>query len=462
MTKITNQLVFFQQVLDNLAVLDFEMKAKPHVPKNSKIRLSTYRLIVVEELLEITQSQGYDFCIDNNVVYFFNSEVWAKVERKQLETFLSQAAERTGLSKFTAREYEFKEKLCRQFVSSLQTPKRTDNVLINLANGTYEITKERHCLRAFDRADFLTYQLPFESDVNASCPIFQAYLNKVLPDVSSQHVLAEYLGYIFTGMKLEKTLLLYGSGANGKSVFFEIVNAMLGRENVSNYSLQSLTNPTGYCRAKLNESIVNYASELTGNLDTTIFKQLASGEPVEARLPYGIPFILTNYARLIFNCNELPRNVEHNNAFFRRFLIVPFNVTIPQAEQDKELHLKIIANELPGVFNWVLAGLDRLLQQGKFTECAAAEQEIELYRVESNSVLMFLQECNYQVDDTHANTLAELYRRYRSYCETNGLNPFKKLNFRKQLQAEGYTVRNGTDNKVVVNAYSPVETNLPF
>lgn len=138
-----------------------------------------------------------------------------------------------------------------------------------------------------------------------------------MPEEKSQHMLSEYLGYVFiqpTTLKLEKTLLLYGSGANGKSVFFEIVNALLGAENVSSYSLQSLTNDNGYFRAKLADKLVNYASEIKGNLQTAIFKQLVSGEPVEARLPFS----LTKYANLIFNCNELPKDIEHTNAYFRR------------------------------------------------------------------------------------------------------------------------------------------------
>jgi putative DNA primase/helicase len=154
-------------------------------------------------------------------------------------------------------------------------------------------------------------------------------------------ILAEYLGYIFTrSLKLEKALLLYGSGANGKSVFFDIINALLGPENTSNYSLQSLTSQNGYQRAELSNKLVNYGSEMNGKLEAYIFKQLVSGEPVEARHIYGHPFIMTRYAKLIFNCNELPKDVEQTHAFFRRFLIVPFNVTIPDIRENTTMSLQ--------------------------------------------------------------------------------------------------------------------------
>ena len=65
-------------------------------------------------------------------------------------------------------------------------------------------------------------------------------------------MLAEYMDYIFTtGLKLEKAAILYGSGANGKSVFFEVVNALIGPDNICSYSLQNLTKYDSYQRAEL-------------------------------------------------------------------------------------------------------------------------------------------------------------------------------------------------------------------
>jgi putative DNA primase/helicase len=95
-------------------------------------------------------------------------------------------------------------------------------------------------------------------------------------------VLAEYLGYVFVkhgsrSLKEEKALILYGTGANGKSVFFEIVSALLGDQNTCNYSLQSLTDSSGYYRAKLANKLVNYGSEINGRLESSLFKQMVSG-----------------------------------------------------------------------------------------------------------------------------------------------------------------------------------------
>src|SRR6185295_4554591 len=146
----------------------------------------------------------------------------------------------------------------------------------------------------------------------------------------------------------------------------------------------------------LANKLLNYASEINGKLQTDTFKKLASGEPVDARLPYGQPFTLEQYAKMIFNCNELPRDVEHTDAFYRRFLILPFDVTIPEERQDKLLHVKIVSDELSGVFNWVLDGLNRVLSQNGFSQCDAAKQALEEYKLESNSIRQFLLDGGYE------------------------------------------------------------------
>ena len=326
---------------------------------------------------------------------------------------------------------------------------------MNLKNGTFEITPQGDTqLRPFERDDFLTYQLPFEYSPQAKAPLFEKYLNRVLPDVQSQKVLAEYLGFVFIKhgsgiLKEEKALILYGSGANGKSVFYEIVCALLGSENTSHYSLQSLTNESGYYRAKIANKLVNYASEINDKLESAVFKQLVSGEPLEARLPYGEPFTLKQYAKLIFNCNELPKDVEHTNAYFRRFLIVPFDVTIPPHEQDKQLHNKIIENELSGVFNWVLNGLARLMNQKRFSECDAIQKAVEQYRIESDSVQMFLTDHGYTPNPQEQTRLKDLYNEYVAFCIESGFAKCSIQTVSKRLKNYGYITQRKPQGNVV-------------
>jgi putative DNA primase/helicase len=481
-----------EQLIEQFELLDFETLAFPHAEKlkqrleqleedkeswgegknpkqvernkiekqleKLKLNLKHYLIISIENALKFAETNNWGLCKNHDFIYLFNGTFWAEIDKETFQKFLGEASEKMGVAKFSARFYQFREQLFRQFLSTayLPTPESNkDTVLINLLNGTFEISPQGTKLRPFDSSDFITYQLPFEYNPQAKAPIFEAYLNRVLPDKERQRVLAEYLGFVFikhgsNALKEEKALILFGTGANGKSVIFEVVNELLGTDNVSSYSLQSLTNDNGYFRAKIANKLVNYASEINGKLEASIFKQLVSGEPVEARLPYGQPFILKQYAKLIFNCNDLPKDVEHTNAFFRRFLIIPFDVTIPPEEQDKNLHTKIIEKELSGVFNWVLEGLQRLLEQKSFSSCEAVKNAVEQYKIESNSVQMFLNENQYISSSINYILIKEIYLEYRAFCIEDGLTPFKKTNFIKQLKTFNLLVDRVSQNQLAV------------
>jgi putative DNA primase/helicase len=459
------------QLIEQFKPLDFEALAFPHIEKLrekleqlpneseqakdirkqlDKIKVNTkhYRILSIKNVSKTATKNRWGLCKNHDFIYLYNGTFWAELDKDEFQKFLGEAAEKMGVRWDNAQDYQFREQLFKQFLATeylSNPPGNKDTVLVNLQNGTFEISPQGTKLKPFDRSDFITYQLPFEYNPQSKAPLFEAYLNRVLPDKERQRVLAEYLGFVFikhgsNALKEEKALILYGTGANGKSVFFEVVNALLGNDNVSSYSLQSLTNDNGYFRAKLANKLVNYASEINGRLEASIFKQLVSGEPVEARLPYGQPFILKQYAKLIFNCNELPKDVEHTNAYFRRFLIIPFDVTIPENEQDKNLHAKIIENELSGVFNWVLQGLNRLLTQKRFSECEAAQRAVEKYRVESDSVQMFLSENEYIPSLTNEISLKDFFSEYRSYCIESGFKPCGIRTFADRLRNSGYQI----------------------
>ena len=89
---------------------------------------------------------------------------------------------------------------------------------------------------------------------------------------------------------------------------------------------------------------------------------------------------LTDYAKMLFCLNELPRTNDKSNGYFRRFLIVPFKVQIPKSEVDPKLAEKIISTELPGIMNWVLEGRKRLIAQSGFTESSLCQKQLEEYR----------------------------------------------------------------------------------
>lgn len=437
-SKALRQKEVLKKLLSQLNKVDFRELAEMN--ENENLKKKHYLILTINEILRIARLNDWGLARRHDFIYVYNGAFWEVIEEEELKNFLGECAEKLGVDKFDAKHYQFRDDLFKQFLTTAYLPEpeyTKDRVLINLLNGTFEVTPKERTLRKFQQKDFITYQLPFSYDIEAKAPLFKKYLDEVLPDNEAQNILSEYIGYVFiknTYLKLEKSLILHGTGANGKSVFFEIIRALLGEQNFSSYSLSSLTNENGYYRAEIANKLVNYASEINGSLETSRFKALVSGEPIEARKPYGQAFILNDYAKLIFNTNELPRDVEHTQAFFRRFLIVPFSVQIPEEKQDKELSSKIIENELPGVFNWVLTGLERLINQKRFSKCNLSNESLTNYINNSDSVKMFLDEMGLKPDAENYRTIKDTYFDYKSFCIDDGYRALGKSNFIKRLR----------------------------
>src|SRR5262249_38582156 len=151
---------------------------------------------------------NYQLARKNDFVFAFNGEYWAEIDRETLKDFLMVVAQKQGVPPYEAKHFEFRDKLYKQFIAlaGFRTPEPSDDkVLINLLNGTFEISAENQKLRKFRAADFLTHQLQFKYDKGATAPKFQAYLDRVLPANELQDIVAEYFGYVFTrNLKLEK------------------------------------------------------------------------------------------------------------------------------------------------------------------------------------------------------------------------------------------------------------------
>ncbi len=391
-------------------------------------------------------------------VYTGNS--WALLQDQDMSTFLGEFAEAMGIPRVMALSHSFRKNLLKQFKSRLRAEPmgcNPDQILVNFANGTLQIDDGEEHMRPSRKEDLLTYTLPFSYDPEAECPKFEQFLARVLPDESSCAVLSEFFGWAFIrGLKLEKALLLYGQGSNGKSVLFDVIRAMLGDQNVTTFGLSMLSKLEN--RFQLGSSLLNYASEFKGRCDTDIFKKMVSGEPLEARRLYKDPHIMTDYARLAFNVNELPKDAEHTDGYFRRFLIVPFNQRITESERNPDLAREIIAEELPGVFNWVMAGMRRLRETRKFTECGAAKEALQSYIAESDTVVSFItDQCLVPSEDKKVPKDA-LFQSYRKYCSHNGFTALRKNEFGRRLsQSHGIRERkSGSERSWLLEVRMPL------
>lgn len=477
MQKSIREHEIFSVLLNEMKPIDFELEAygervlqlRNQISDNSKITESLNNkleklslnilqknVIIIQQLLSMSQEKGFGLGVSDEKFYFYNERCWEHKDNETLLSFLSDFAVKAGLDTLDARQFKVKELLFRQFQSDSIIPNFNDAVkgnMIPLQNGVVFFKNGEIELKPFKKEYFFKYILPFEYDPEAKAPIFENALNRILPDKILQDVLFEVFGSVFTKeLNPEKMLILHGCGSNGKSLIHNIINAVFGKENVTNHSLQSLCDPNSKVRASIENTLINFSSEIgNGKFDIDTFKQLISNEPVYAKRLYHDPHRITNYGRFVFNGNTLPSFVENTDAFYRRFIIIPFNVIITDEEKDPYLAKKIIRTELPGVFNLILEGMKRLLAQQGFSKSEIVEVEVKKYRRESSSILSFLDDENFIKSTKHTMHVEVFHQQYKDYCSRNGFSAFSIKKFNAQLRNIGYEVKRSTNGYYHIN-----------
>lgn len=148
----------------------------------------------------------------------------------------------------------------------------------NIDNSVLVIYVEFHKL--FPTTVSVRYILPYQYKSGTSCPQFLRYLDEVIPQKQTQGILAEYIAWLFMPeLKLEKILFLDGSGCNGKSVFVDIIETLLGTDNVCHESLSDMCSDNGdRSRANLAGKLLNTCSDVSPNAFPVIFSNVLPAE----------------------------------------------------------------------------------------------------------------------------------------------------------------------------------------
>lgn len=295
-------------------------------------------------------------------------------------------------------------------------------------------------LRDHSPAWFSTTRLPYPFDPAAKCPQWNAFLDYNLEgDPERIAILQEWAGYCLlpdTGQ--QRFLVLEGEGANGKSVYFAALEAMLGTDNVSHVPLEVFGDR--FSKSQTLGKLANIAPDAgeiekqsEGNL-----KSFTAGERMffDRKGIDGVEAYPT--ARLMIGCNNRPRFSDKSDGVWRRMILIPFRITVPESKRIPNLDKPWWweqSGELPGIFMWAVDGLDRLREQGTFSKSKIATAAVKVYRDELNPAGMFLDEM-YIVDkdpDSFYVTPQEVYDRYRRWCVDNGFAPMSITSFGKEV-----------------------------
>jgi P4 family phage/plasmid primase-like protien len=326
---------------------------------------------------------------------------------------------------------------CDEIRKSLETvcytsPEQVNKAgLLNLKNGILDPkTAELH---EHSPEHYMTTQIPVEWDPQAECPTFDRFLKKVLPEEDQRTLLMQIFGYsLTTDTRFQKAFILLGEGSNGKSICIKILEALLGSA-CSAIELSDLKSQ--FLIAELQNKTANLSSEQNTKdfVQDAMLKKIISGDSLVAQRKFKDPFKFRPLAKLILTANRLPKTYDRSYGYFRRWIILRFEITIPEEEWDLDLDSKIIKSELSGVLRKAVDALRGLYKFNKFAIPESSKRAIADYEREMNPMLVFFEE---YVEERSGSvvSLQEIFTQYQTWCHFNNHKPVGSQKLREGFE----------------------------
>jgi putative DNA primase/helicase len=314
-----------------------------------------------------------------------------------------------------------------------------DPWLLNTSYGTLDLRAGE--LREHRREDLITKLAPVEYDPQTEAPTWEAFLERVLPSEELREFVQRAVGYSATGNTSEQCMFIHhGPGANGKSTFQETVSAALG-----DYAMRTPTEtllvkraggvPNDVARLKGARFVTASETEEGRRLAESLVKDLTGQDTISARFMWAEWFDFKPTHALHLSTNHKPEIRGTDSAIWRRIRLIPWAVTIPPAEQDRELPEKLRA-ELPGVLAWIVRGCLEWQREG-LRAPEEVRQATRAYRAEMDVLAAFLADCSVRDEDETA-FAGELWGAWKRWCEETGEQFGTQKRFGGRLAERGF------------------------
>jgi putative DNA primase/helicase len=323
-----------------------------------------------------------------------------------------------------------------------------DKWLLNVENGTIDLRTGE--LLPHSREHLITKICPVTYDPNAGCPEWILFLSRIMSaDDDLIGFIRRAIGYALTGDTGERAMfILHGTGSNGKSTMVATIKNLLG-----DYSLRTPTQtlmakrgngvPNDVARLKGSRFVFANESEESHKLAEATIKDLTGNDTISARYMRAEWFDFRPVCKIWLATNHKPKITGTDNAIWSRLRLIPFNVVIPDDEQDKDLEAKL-ATELSGILSWAIQGCLDWQKDGLGTPQAVLTATSN-YRKESDAIGQFLSEACIESENAKASVKA-MFLEYTSWVHTSGEQAVSKTTFAARLKERGFTTKRGTGN----------------
>lgn len=350
-------------------------------------------------------------CKINNQLYVFNGEIYLtgklNIEKAMIEYIPNI------LSAKRVEVYKMLE---------LIAPSReyADENYIAFKNGIYNLDTDR--LLDFNPDIIVTNQIPHNYDPSIYNEKMEEILNTwVNGNKDTRLLLDECIGMcMYRSNKIGACFILTGTKDNGKSTFINMLKVLLGKDNYSSIGLHDIE------RRFRNFNIVGKLANLGDDIGdeyiakTEMFKKLVTGETVQLEQKGKDVIDYDNYAKLIFNANEIPNIKDPTGAVIdKRIIYIPFNTTFTSKNKDVNLSKKFKEDEslMTTLINFGIAGVKRVIDNNQFTISEESAKLKEDFKKNNDIVYMFIEE--YGKERIINMDEAPILYAYQEYCKAN-------------------------------------------
>lgn len=312
--------------------------------------------------------------------------------------------------------------------------------VICFENGTLNVTTRR--LEPHSPTHMLLNRIPHAYSADAGCEGFMAFLNSIWTgdhdrDVKTRLV-RQWIGYLLVAdSRMIKMLILKGEGSNGKTVLTDLIEEIIGEENISSAMLDRLREP--YVRATMEGKLLNTSADLPkiGITADGDLKALIGGNAIEVSPKFKPSYTIKPYVRLMAATNNMPDCVDTSDAYFNRLMILTFNRKYTEQERNPHL-LESLTPEIPGIIAWAVEGLYDLREQGHFSIPPSSEQAVKIYREEISPVKMFADECLVASPERPWLLPKDIYTAFKTWSRERGLDAGNLITLGRELSKLGF------------------------
>lgn len=361
-------------------------------------------------------------------VYVWNGKTYTANGKESIKTKLEEL---THIHCRTTDANEVYEKIKRKTSvdkEQFEVPVR----YINLLNGVYDLQTKK--LLPHDPNLLFKHILPLVYDPTKDCPNFKKFLEEALypEDIP---VMQELYGFCLKrDYFLKKGAICVGPKDTGKTLNQKVLIKFIGEENKCGLSLQKISSNSNFAKYSLRDKHLNAFDDLSSEdlSDGGGFKLATGGGYISAEEKFGDTCEFKSFAKQFFCCNKIPPVKDNNDpAYFDRWIIFKFD-NIPEKLDPYLFDKMTTQDELSGILNWALEGLERLEANAKFSYTKSPDQIKIIMERSGNPLGPFVQDVLMK-DETGEISKEDLYEVYCEYMKDKDLPRLSKEQLGRRL-----------------------------